>query len=69
VDVGAKLVLHQAIGRLADAGKCVLLISSDLPELVGLADRIAIMRKGRLTRELRRGEFTDNAVLLAANEE
>ncbi len=67
VDVGAKQILHEAIGRLADEGKCIILISSDLPELVGLADRVIIMRKGRFTREMQRGEFDEDRVLLAAN--
>ncbi|MCY3021593.1 MAG: sugar ABC transporter ATP-binding protein, partial [Planctomycetota bacterium] len=48
VDVGAKVVIHKAIAQLADQGRCVILISSDLPELVGLSDRIVVMRKGRL---------------------
>jgi ribose transport system ATP-binding protein len=69
VDVGAKQVIHEAIGRLADQGRCVLLISSDLPELCGLADRVLIMRRGRIAREMKRGEFTADSVLLAANGE
>lgn len=67
VDVGAKHVIHEAVARLADEGKCVVLISSDLPELVGLSDRVVIMRKGRLTRELPKGELDEDSVLLAAN--
>jgi len=67
VDVGAKQVIHQAIVRLADAGKCVLLISSDLPELVTLADRVKIMRKGHFTGEIHKDQLSENRVLLAAN--
>jgi len=69
VDVGAKVVIHQAIARLADAGKCVLLISSDLPELVGLSDRVVIMRQGHLIGEIPKARCTEAAVLLAANGE
>lgn len=69
VDIGAKQIIHEAIGRLADRGKCVLLISSDLPELVSLSDRIAILRKGRMIREMQKQEFSEDAVLLAANGE
>ena len=69
VDVGAKQVIHQAIVQLAEAGKSVLLISSDLPELVALADRVLIMQKGRFTREMTKNELTENAILLAANAE
>jgi len=69
VDVGAKQVIHEAIGKLADSGKCVILISSDLPELVSLSNRIVILRKGHLTREMPKSELTEEAVLLAANAE
>ena len=66
VDVGAKQVIHKAIGRLADSGKCVLLISSDLPELVGLSDRVVILEKG-ICGELQKNELSEEAALLSAN--
>ena len=69
VDVGAKALIHQAIAEIADAGKCVLLISSDLPELIGLSDRIAVMRQGHLIGEIPKTHCTEAAVLLAANGE
>lgn len=69
VDIGAKQIIHEAIGRLADRGKCVLLITSDLPELVSLSDRIVILRNGRIIREMQKREFSEDAVLLAANGE
>jgi ribose transport system ATP-binding protein len=69
VDVGAKVVIHKAIAEAADRGAAVLLISSDLPELIGLADRVLIMRKGRLIGQLDRGDATEATVLLAANGE
>jgi ABC-type sugar transport system ATPase subunit len=69
VDVGAKAVIHRAIGAAADRGKSVILISSDLPELVGLSDRIVIMRRGRLIGEMSGERCTEETVLLAANGE
>ncbi len=69
VDVGAKVILHRAIAEVADQGRCVVLISSDLPELVGLSDRIAIMRRGHFIGEIPRADATEAAVLLAANGE
>jgi ABC-type sugar transport system ATPase subunit len=69
VDVGAKVDIHRAVAELADAGKCVLLISSDLPELVALSDRILIMRRGHLIGEMDKSRATEAAVLLAANGE
>ena len=69
VDVGAKVVIHQAIAELADRGKAVILISSDLPELVGLSDRIVVMRKGHLIGQLPEDRRDESAALLAANGE
>jgi ABC-type sugar transport system ATPase subunit len=69
VDIGAKMIIHEAVERLAAAGNTVVLISSDLPELVGLSDRIMIMRKGRFIKEMGFEECTEESVLLAANGE
>ena len=69
VDIGAKQVIHEAIAQMADRGKCVLLISSDLPELVMLSNRVMIMRKGYFIKEMTKQELSENAVLLAANGE
>jgi ABC-type sugar transport system ATPase subunit len=69
VDVGAKVLIHKAIAELADSSKCVLLISSDLPELVGLSNRIVIMYQGHMIGELDKGRATETSVLLAANGE
>ncbi|MGA2499367.1 MAG: sugar ABC transporter ATP-binding protein [Tepidisphaeraceae bacterium] len=67
VDVGAKAIIHRAIAAAADRGKSVLLVSSDLPELVGLSDRILIMRQGGLIGQLSGETCTEESVLLAAN--
>lgn len=56
IDVGARYEIHQLINRLAEQGKAVLMISSELPEVLGMADRILVMHEGRLT-----GEITDPA--------
>jgi len=69
VDIGAKMIIHKAIEKLADKGNAVILISSDLPELVGLSTRITVMRQGRLIGELKEGQFNEESALLAANGE
>jgi ribose transport system ATP-binding protein len=69
VDIGAKMTIHSSIEKLAREGCTVLLISSDLPELVGLSDRVMIMRKGHFTREMQYGECSEESLLLAANGE
>ena len=66
VDVGAKVLIHRTITTAADQGVSVILISSDLPELVGLADRIVVLRKGRLIGQMKDNDRTEDAVLLAA---
>lgn len=67
IDVGVKYEIYQMIGRLAGQGLGILLISSDLPELLGLSDRVAVMRGGSLTGILDRAEATpDNVMALAA---
>ncbi|HUR59235.1 MAG TPA: ATP-binding cassette domain-containing protein, partial [Opitutaceae bacterium] len=52
VDVGAKSEIHKLIRRLAKEGLAVLMISSDLPEILGMSDRIAVMQGGTITAEL-----------------
>lgn len=69
VDIGAKMTIHKAIEDLAEAGHTIILISSDLPELVGLSDRILVMRMGRFIREMMHSECTEESLLLAANGE
>ena len=69
VDVGAKVVIHRAISEAADQGRSIILISSDLPELVGLSDRIVIMRRGHIIGQLGKADATEASVLLAANGE
>ena len=69
VDVKAKMKIHEAITRVVDAGKTVVLISSDLPELVGLADRVVVMRDGHVIGEMAKHELSEQAVLLAMNGE
>lgn len=67
VDVKAKRRIHEAMFALADGGAAVLLLSSDLPELVGLSDRALVLRNGRLVGEMRKEDMTEESVLLAAN--
>ncbi|UNZ07428.1 Xylose import ATP-binding protein XylG [Streptomyces rimosus subsp. rimosus] len=63
VDVGAKYEIHAVIGQLAARGKAVLLISSELPELLGLCDRLYTMAAGRVTGELPRARASQEALM------
>jgi len=63
VDVGAKAAIHELIDELARQGLAVILISSELPEVINLSTRILVMREGRIAGELSRGEASQDAVL------
>lgn len=66
IDVGAKAELYSLIDRLCRAGLAVLLTSSELPELLTLADRIIVLAEGRLTAEFSRAEATEQKIVAAA---
>jgi L-arabinose transport system ATP-binding protein len=66
VDVGAKAEIYRLIRRQAEAGTAVLLVSSELPELLGLADRIMVLAGGRVTGELPAAQATEARVLALA---
>ncbi|HTF47203.1 MAG TPA: sugar ABC transporter ATP-binding protein [Pseudonocardia sp.] len=66
VDVGAKSEIYAIIHELAAAGIAILMVSSELPEVLGLADRIIVMQNGRITGELTRAEATEEGVLALA---
>jgi ABC-type sugar transport system ATPase subunit len=67
VDVGAKAEIHHLIDKLAAGGRAVLLISSDLAEILGMSDRILVMHHGTIAAELRGPSMTQESVLLAAS--
>jgi putative multiple sugar transport system ATP-binding protein len=71
IDVGAKYEIYTIINRLADEGKAVLVISSELPELIGLCDRIYTLSAGRITGEVPRAEATQEGLmtLMTASQE
>lgn len=66
IDLGAKLEIYEIVNRLTDAGKAVLLVSSELPELIGMSDRILVLHEGRIGGEFDRDEATQERLLAAA---
>jgi len=66
IDVGAKAEIHELLRRLASAGKAILVVSSEIPELVALCDRILVLWRGRFAGELRRDEFNEARILSLA---
>lgn len=66
IDVGAKLEIYELINRLTDAGKAVVLVSSELPELMAMSDRIVMMHEGELSSVFNRNDYTQEILLSAA---
>ena len=66
VDVGAKAEIYQLLGELVSKGITIILISSDLPELIGLSDRIVVMSEGRIVKVLEQEEATPHQVMYYA---
>ncbi len=66
VDVGAKAEIHALMRQLAEEGVGILMISSELPEVLGVSDRILVMHEGRITGELTREEATQDKIMRAA---
>ena len=66
VDVGAKQEIYRLLAEMADAGMAILMISSELEELVGLCDRMHVMRRGELVAEFARERFDRETILRAA---
>jgi rhamnose transport system ATP-binding protein len=66
IDVGSKAAVHDFIGELAENGLAVVLISSELPEVMGLAHRVIVMKEGRIVDEFQRGKWSAEAIVGAA---
>ncbi|WP_348664263.1 ATP-binding cassette domain-containing protein [uncultured Idiomarina sp.] len=65
IDVGAKYQIYLLINQLVAAGKSVLLISSELSEVIGMSDRILVMREGRIQGEIENGQGTTQEAILS----
>ncbi|MCL4487149.1 MAG: sugar ABC transporter ATP-binding protein [Chloroflexi bacterium] len=63
VDVGARAEIYQILREFASAGAGIIMISSDLPELIGMCDRIIVMHHGRISGELSRDEFSEEKIM------
>lgn len=68
IDIGAKAEVYKLIGQLAKAGKCIILISSEQSEIIGLCDEVLVMYEGRPASLLHRDELKEENILLAAHD-
>jgi ABC-type sugar transport system ATPase subunit len=66
IDIGAKAEVHQLMNELAQRGVAILMISSELPEVLGMSDRVLVMRRGTIAGELSRAEATQERVMALA---
>jgi rhamnose transport system ATP-binding protein len=66
IDVGTKAEVHRLLSDLAAQDLAVLMISSDLPEVLGMADRVLVMNEGRLAAEIPRAQATEERIMAAA---
>ncbi|HET9493003.1 MAG TPA: sugar ABC transporter ATP-binding protein [Chloroflexia bacterium] len=66
IDVGTKAAVHRLMSNLAAEGIAILMISSELPEILGMSDRVLVMREGRLTAEFSRAQATQETLMAAA---
>jgi rhamnose transport system ATP-binding protein len=66
IDVGTKAEVHRLISDLASRGIGILMISSELPEVLGMADRVLVIREGRITAEISRSDATPETIMYAA---
>ena len=68
IDVGAKAEIYKLLRRLADQGKAIVMISSELPEILRMSDRIVVMCEGRITGELMPEEASQERIMQLATQ-
>jgi ribose transport system ATP-binding protein len=66
IDVGAKFEIYRMLGKLADEGKAIVFVSSDLKELMAVCSRIMVMSAGRVAATFGRGQWTQEKIMSAA---
>ena len=68
IDVGTKAAVHALMSKLASEGMAILMISSELPEILGMSDRVLVMREGHITAHFSRAEATQEKIISAATQ-
>ena len=66
IDIGAKAEIYSLIERLAAEGKSIVVVSSELPEIIRLADRVLVMRQGRIAAQLEREDLSEQTIVAHA---
>jgi ABC-type sugar transport system ATPase subunit len=68
IDVGTKAAVHALMSKLASEGMAILMISSELPEILGMSDQVIVMREGHVTGHFSRADATQEKIISAATE-
>jgi ribose transport system ATP-binding protein len=66
VDVGAKIEIYRIINQLAEEGVAVIMVSSEMPEIIGMCDRVYVMRQGAIAGEIQKKDFSEQALIKLA---
>ena len=66
IDIGSKAAVHEFMAELAGQGLAVIMVSSEIPEVLGMSDRVIVMRQGRMVAELTGADMTPEALVRAA---
>ncbi|MEX1660473.1 sugar ABC transporter ATP-binding protein [Thioclava sp. 15-R06ZXC-3] len=66
IDIGAKAEVHALLGKMAEEGMSIIVVSSDLPEILAISDRVIVLKEGQISGELPRKDATQESVMLAA---
>lgn len=66
IDIGAKAEIYKLMVELAEKGKSIIMISSEMPELMGMSDRVIVLHEGKLTGEFQKSDFTQEKILACA---
>ena len=68
IDVGAKLEIYTLMHQLSATGTAIVMVSSEMPEIIGMSDRIMVMCEGKVAGELSRAEATQEKIMLKASQ-
>lgn len=68
IDIGAKAEVHGLMSQLAQQGMGILMISSEMPEIIGMSDRVVVMCQGRITGEFKRGQMSQEEIMTCATQ-
>ena len=63
IDIGSKAAVHEFMAELAAQGLAVIMVSSEIPEIIGMSDRVIVMREGRIAAELRQDEISPETLV------